>query len=211
MVPTADNTGSVQGNTPPSTFRRMLPMVLLFVLFAAPLVAAYLWRPAPDAATSNFGQLVTPPRAPLNIQLQTLKDEPLAFSGLKGKWTLLYVGNEDCDKVCIDNLYKIDRVRLTQAKKMKRVQNVYIAPEQVDPQIVRQRISAYTGLIGLRISTASRAEMAKYFERGGHGPLHQRIYVIDPIGNLMMSYPADADPSGMRRDLARLLKASQIG
>jgi hypothetical protein len=38
-----------------------------------------------------------------------------------------------------------------------------------------------------------------------------RVYLVDPLGNFMMSYPADADPTGMRKDLARLLRISQIG
>jgi len=38
-----------------------------------------------------------------------------------------------------------------------------------------------------------------------------RIYIVDPLGNLMMSYPADADPSKMRKDLSRLLKVSHVG
>ncbi len=38
-----------------------------------------------------------------------------------------------------------------------------------------------------------------------------RVYIIDPLGNLMMSYPAGSDPTGIRKDLSRLLYASQIG
>jgi hypothetical protein len=38
-----------------------------------------------------------------------------------------------------------------------------------------------------------------------------RVYLIDPIGNLVLSYAPDADPSGMRKDLARLLRLSQVG
>jgi hypothetical protein len=37
------------------------------------------------------------------------------------------------------------------------------------------------------------------------------IYVIDPLGNLMMRYPRDADPNGMKKDFVRLLKVSRIG
>jgi hypothetical protein len=38
-----------------------------------------------------------------------------------------------------------------------------------------------------------------------------RIYLIDPLGNLVLRYAPGADPSGIRRDLARLLRLSQIG
>jgi len=38
-----------------------------------------------------------------------------------------------------------------------------------------------------------------------------RSYLVDPLGNLMMSYPADAAPKGMLKDLKRLLRLSHIG
>jgi len=37
------------------------------------------------------------------------------------------------------------------------------------------------------------------------------IYLIDPLGNLMLRFPRDPDPSRMVKDLQRLLKASRIG
>ena len=40
---------------------------------------------------------------------------------------------------------------------------------------------------------------------------HDHIYMIDPLGNLMMRFPKDVDPSLMAKDLKRLLKVSQIG
>ncbi len=109
--------------------RRWLTLVSLFLLFAAPMIAAYLWRPSPDAVTINYGQLVTPARPPLDIALQSLEGNAMSFLALKGKWTLLYVGATKCDELCKKNLYKIERVRLTQSKNMDRVQSVYLAPE----------------------------------------------------------------------------------
>jgi hypothetical protein len=55
--------------------------------------------------------------------------------------------------------------------------------------------------------------MAPGFEWGTSGQegASDRIYLVDPLGNLMMSYPGDADATGMKKDLQRLLKVSQIG
>jgi len=41
--------------------------------------------------------------------------------------------------------------------------------------------------------------------------VRDHIYLVDPLGNVMMRYPRDADLSRMKRDLARLLRASRIG
>jgi hypothetical protein len=37
------------------------------------------------------------------------------------------------------------------------------------------------------------------------------VYLIDPLGNLMMSYAADARPKGMLEDLKKLLRLSHVG
>jgi hypothetical protein len=39
----------------------------------------------------------------------------------------------------------------------------------------------------------------------------RHIYVVDPLGNLMMRYPEDPDPGRVIKDLERLLKLSRIG
>jgi hypothetical protein len=38
--------------------------------------------------------------------------------------------------------------------------------------------------------------------------LEDHLYVVDPIGNWMMRFPAQADPKQVKRDLDRLLRAS---
>jgi len=43
------------------------------------------------------------------------------------------------------------------------------------------------------------------------GDVKQYIYMIDPLGNVMMRWPANPDIKRMFKDIERLLKASQIG
>jgi hypothetical protein len=46
---------------------------------------------------------------------------------------------------------------------------------------------------------------------GDAGFTGDRIYLVDPLGNLMMRFPAEPDPSRIIRDLQRLLKYSGFG
>ena len=41
--------------------------------------------------------------------------------------------------------------------------------------------------------------------------MSDHIYLVDPLGNLMMAFPKHADPSKIKRDLSRLLKWSGTG
>jgi hypothetical protein len=43
------------------------------------------------------------------------------------------------------------------------------------------------------------------------GPVIEHIYLVDPLGNLMMRFPRDPDPSKMIKDLQRLLRYSRFG
>jgi len=71
-------------------------------------------------------------------------------------------------------------------------------------------------LIAVRMSPAAAPLLALLPRRGadnesGGDPNAQRVYLIDPLGNLMMSYAPDAKPKGMLEDMKRLLRLSQIG
>jgi len=42
-------------------------------------------------------------------------------------------------------------------------------------------------------------------------PLQNAIYLVDPLGNLMMRFPPDLEPKSLLKDLKHLLKVSRIG
>jgi hypothetical protein len=41
--------------------------------------------------------------------------------------------------------------------------------------------------------------------------MENHLYLIDPLGHLMMRFPKDPDPSKVKKDLSKLLRASAIG
>ncbi len=185
-------------------------VLLIALLFAAPLVAAVFWKPT---GYINYGALVEPARLIEDVKLETLDGTPFNFSHLQRKWTLLYVGGQLCNQVCKDNLYKIQQVRLAQSKNAHRVQSVYVVPADGGTVDARSLVDQHPGMIGLTARTAAFKQLAEQFKTNSDTPLNgaQRIYIVDPLGNLMMSYPPDADPNSMNKDLKRLLKVSQIG
>lgn len=188
-----------------------LTLLLIIAVFAIPMIAAYLYRPSGEPG--NYGTLVDPPRVLQEFRMTGLDGESAGLETLKDKWTLLYIGGDDCGDPCRTQLFNIERVRLTQGKHMDRVQSLYLAPASMTAREVSDTLVEYKGVKGYRISRSGLDAMAPGFDWGdAAGPREAgRVYVIDPLGNLMMFYPQDADPSGMKKDLARLLKVSQIG
>jgi cytochrome oxidase Cu insertion factor (SCO1/SenC/PrrC family) len=191
-----------------------LTLSLIVAVFLIPLVAAYLYylyRPVGESG--NYGTLVEPPRPLQEFRMTDLEGNPAGLDALKGKWTLLYVGGTECGEPCRQGLFNIERVRLTQGDEMERVQSLYLAPASLDSRVIEERLVEYEGLRGYTIAPGELEAMAPGFDwAGATGPGEaERVYVIDPLGNLMMFYPGGAEPTGMKKDLKRLLKVSQIG
>ncbi|HEU4350796.1 MAG TPA: cytochrome C oxidase subunit I [Burkholderiales bacterium] len=166
-------------------FRNKLLWVAL--VCAAPLVfgtAAYLLRWSPGAP-SNYGELLEPRLVP-------------GLEPLRGKWVLVMFDAAACDARCEQKLYFMRQVRRAQGKDMSRVERVWVITDGAKP-----RDEILPGIEGTRLAALSEKEFP--------GKAVDHIYLVDPLGNLMMRYPRDPDPSGMIKDLQRLLRYSRFG
>ena len=193
--------------------RQRLLLVGVALLFFGPLgLSFYLYYYGHGSWLTggrvNAGNLIEPPRPLPAIAL------PLAGEGvtdpqfLKGKWTFLYVQRGACDAECLRHLYDTRQVRIALDREMNRVQRVFIG--DADCCDLTQLKAAHPDLIAIRAS-ADDEPLLTLLPAGDLGRDSRRIYLIDPLGNLMMSYAADARPKGMLEDMKRLLRLSSIG
>jgi cytochrome oxidase Cu insertion factor (SCO1/SenC/PrrC family) len=193
-------------------------LLALAALFFAPLaVSFYLyyggdWRPGHRV---NRGDLVSParplPQASLPLaREQDAKGTRTDPTFLQRKWTLLYVGGGACTARCRTDLYNTRQVRIALNRDMDRVQRVFVAEgECCDwPYLDREHPDLTTVLAGAEAAPLLSV-LPSY--NGVDPKTADRIYLIDPLGNLMMSYAPDAKPKGMLEDLKRLLGLSSVG
>jgi cytochrome oxidase Cu insertion factor (SCO1/SenC/PrrC family) len=190
-------------------------LALVAALFFAPVVLAVVlyqsgWRPATRV---NYGELVSPARAVEDAPLRTLDGQPARFSQLKKKWTMLYFGAATCDRACMEQLYKMRQVHATQGVEADRIQRVFIVTDPAGIDTLPAQLKGYSDMQVFTGSADAIGRLAEQFRLGAASPLDggHRIYLLDPLGNFFLSYPPDADPTGMRKDLARVLKVSHIG
>jgi cytochrome oxidase Cu insertion factor (SCO1/SenC/PrrC family) len=190
-------------------------LLLVVFVFLLPVVAAtYLyvtgWRPT--GKSLQYGELVQPAHPVRDAELTGADGAPYRFSALRGKWVLVYFNSLPCTAVCQKNLWKMQQVRLSQGRDAGRVQRLIIVIDG-DSAALHELVRQYPGLIAVRAARAPLQPLAQDFvsSQGSALDTPGRIYLVDPIGNLVLSYPPDADPSGMRKDLARLLHLSQLG
>lgn len=210
-------------NTPASHLRarNLRTLAGLAALFLLPLVIAFFayygsgWRPA---GRVNHGVLITPAR-PLppvtlprvSLALATGAPEPggaAAAHGtpFRGKWSLVYIGNGACDSACRQALYVMRQTRLALNNDMTRLERVFLASGDCCARELLAREQA--GLEVLDAAGPAGTALLREFPSPGR---EHSLFVVDPLGNLMMSYDARRDPHGLLGDLKKLLKLSHIG
>lgn len=188
----------------PANRHSLKSLWLIAALTAAPVAASYLiyyfWQP--DRAT-NYGELLEPRQLP-DPQLALADGTPFRLSQLRGKWALVTVDAGGCDAHCDRKLLYLRQLRLTQGKNMDRVERVWVIADGATPRA--EAAAAYPGTWFVR---ATAGELLGAFPTTG--AVSDHIYLVDPLGNLMLRFPREPEPRLMIKDLARLLKASRIG
>ena len=196
--------------------RARASLLIIFGMFAAPVVLAWLlffgfpeWVPT---ATSNHGTLIEPIRPLPAFRLQNLSGDNVDAGFLKGKWTFVYLHEGDCDSSCVQQLYKIRQVRLTQGKNIDRLQRLMLwQAGSVDKERRDELQQHFPGQV-TAILPGEESTLLQAFSVDGQTALGlDRIYLVDPLGNLMMLYEPGSEPRGMIKDLERLLKYSGLG
>ncbi len=196
MTPTAD--------TPRATRRRRAQLLLLVAVFLLPIALAWLAIrfELVSGKTTNYGTLVAP-RAVPDTALVRIDGKPLRLTELRGRWILLQFDSPGCDSYCERKLYFMRQLRKALGTDMTRVERVWLLLGDGSP--APRLLEA---IEGTQVARANAA-LAGFFAEDGI--LTDHIYVIDPLGQWMMSYPRDPDPSRMLKDLQRLMKYSGSG
>jgi cytochrome oxidase Cu insertion factor (SCO1/SenC/PrrC family) len=186
-------------------------LIGLLVVFLAPLVLAtllYQFRDRlPTIGTRSHGELIDPARPWDRFEARTADARRLTLDDLRGKWTLAYLGAGPCDLACEAGLFKMRQVRLALGTDMKRVQRLYLGITPQDREGLQPIQERDPRLIFATLGDGARHALGGVLGEDAAG----HIYVIDPLGNVMMRYDARATSKGMLKDLRHLLKVSQIG
>jgi hypothetical protein len=182
--------------------------LLLPALFCLPFAVALGlrlsgWTPP---GYVNYGRLILPPRPVGDMALHTPDGRWMRLGDFRGTWTLIYLAGRPCDELCRRSLHALRQVHAAQGGEMARIRRVWVAGGQT-AAVWKEMASRYPGLTVISGPRESVAVLARLLPPSGAG----RIYLADPLGNLVLSYPEGCDPAGMHKDLARLLKYSWVG
>lgn len=181
-------------------------LLLLMLIFVLPFTMALILHELDIRPSGkSFGNLITPP---ISLSIPALKDaygETFTVVNWQKKWSIVVIASDGCDDTCQVRLDLLSRVHITLNKDIKRVQRILILPTQIAGNAIADLQKKFPDLVILSSADENVSQFVGKFESIAPP---QSVYLVDPLGNLMMQYPQNIDPKGLRGDLVRLLKNS---
>jgi len=186
--------------------RWMLWLVLL--VCASPMIASYLtYYVIKPEKRNNYGTLIDQRAHPVpDMATTTLDGRATPLQQFKGKWVMLMTGPGACLDACQKQLFAMRQLRLMQGKEMDRIERVWLITdrEPLDTIVIRE-------FDGTHMLHADAAAVKNWLPVDAGTTNDQHIYLIDPLGHLMMRFPRDPEPRKVYKDIYKLLKASAVG
>ncbi len=175
---------------------------------ASPLIFSYLtyYVIKPEGRT-NYGDLLDPRLYPIPVLGSTTLDgKPAELDTYKGQWLMVQVDASECLEPCQKKLINMRQLRLMQGKEMERIERVWLITDgrPIETMLMRQ-------FDGTRLLRAKLEAVRTWLPVEPGTTAADHIYLVDPMGNLMMRFPKDADPNKIKKDLSKVLRASSIG
>jgi hypothetical protein len=179
-----------------SQLRSRLTLLLIAAMFLGSFfIAAVLrfsgWAPGQGR---NFGELLQPPTDLSAVQMLRADGSPYAWAPEQNTWRIVVVPAPDCSDACAKTLDTLHRIWLIQGRKADRLDVLWFGPLPANAPRFRR-------LVPMQASAALEAALP---ERASADAVP--VYLIDPSGFLALHYRAGFDPTGLKKDLGKLLK-----
>jgi hypothetical protein len=192
--------------------KNRLLIIGIFGMSIIPFLIAWGLKENPGLVKgrTNIGQLITPPVTTERSDLTGFdKFSVDNMSELAGHWLIVNViPNNDCNESCLDAIHKTRQLQLMLNKELTRTRRVALVLKDVAPEIAGKWWQDDAVLLRVKPTDALAKKIAEI--RQGNIP-DGMLFIMDPLGNLMMQYEPGFDPYGVKSDLMHLLRISQIG
>ena len=182
-------------------------MIAVLAICAAPVIASYLTYYVIRPETRRvFGELIDPQRPLPDLRAVGLKGDEVNLRSLKGQWLLVSVSGGACDEGCQRHLYLQRQIRESLGREKDRLDRVWLVSDDVPvPEVLRPALKDATVL------RTTGSALAQWLAPAAGHSLPEHLYLVDPLGNWMMRFPAAldlADAAKAKGDLERVLRAS---
>lgn len=193
--------------TDTSTRSSRIKFLALVILFVGPVLVATGWYMMADLVqpeTDSHGTLIDPARPLEDFQAQTLGERGYDLGALRGNWTLVHIVDGECGTDCRERIHYTRQIRDALGHDRIRVRRVVVVPAEVGAIQLASLLPEHPDLLLLH----SERGLASQFPADREAAT---VFLVDPLGNLMMQFDEEVEPSGILGDLKKLLRVSRIG
>lgn len=182
-------------------------MLTLMLVCASPVIASYftyyVLRPE---GRSVYGELIEPQKDMPKLTVSDINGQSVVLDSLRGQWLLVTVSPAACEERCQQNLYLSRQLREVLGRDKDRIERVWLVTDQATVDAKLQPLMYQVAALQM-----SSEVVQNWITPGPGQKPEDHLYVVDPMGNFMMRFPANMGVEGAskaKRDLSRLLKAS---
>lgn len=186
--------------------RWMMLVVMLACL--SPVLASYLTfyvlKPTGGNSYGHLNNPLGPAYEMPDLQGQDAQGKPVSLRSLKGQWLLVSVSAGTCPKICQDHLYMQRQLREMLGPDKDRLDWVWLVDDSTPITADLQAVAVQAQALRL-----PQAQIGAWLKPEAGAALQDHLYLVDPMGNWMMRFPADLDYKKAHRDISRLLRAAK--
>lgn len=182
-------------------------MLLVMLVCAAPVIASYFtYYVVKPQGSAAYGELIDPQRPLPALAATTREGTGVELRSLKGQWLLVVVAKAGCDRLCEQYLYLQRQLRESLGREKDRLDRVWLVSNEAP---VPERLD--NALRGATVLRVPEGQLAQWLAPAAGHQLDEHMYLVDPLGNWMMRFPATMDAAGAakaKRDIERMLRAA---
>jgi hypothetical protein len=190
-------------------------LIIIAAWFLIPLALATIWYKVlpksflPSASTNN-GELLDPIFTLDKFTQQTAKGEIFTNVEIEKIWTLVHFVQGECDEQCSQSLYKTRQLRISMGKDIDRLNRIAVLKQD---GISDSNQKMWASHPDLEVLIASRNGVGAQIKSQVKNIQisWDSIFLVDPLGNVMMHFPASMEAKLIKKDIRKLLKLSHIG
>jgi len=182
-------------------------LLLVLLVCALPVIASYFtyYVIRPQGRT-NYGTLIQPTRGLPEVEVQALDGRSVPLRSLRGQWLLVAVGPAACPAPCEARLYAQRQLREMLGRERERLDKVWFVTDEGTP--APRLLAALHIDAAMAVLRYPASELARWLQPPPGQTVDESLVLVDPMGELMMRFPAEIDPAKVKRDIDRLLRAS---
>ena len=153
-----------------------------------------------------YGELIQPQKDMPAITVVNNDGQSLDLKSLRDQWLLVSVSSGACNDRCEQNLFYSRQLREVLGREKTRLDRVWLVTDEAPIDAKLQPLLHLVQVLKMPTETVKT-----WITPGAQHQLEDHLYVVDPMGNFMMRFPANMDVEGAskaKRDLSRLLRAS---